>query len=270
MKCSDLTNELALYADGGLDEAAALKVSSHLNECPLCRQRASDHLSIRSDLLRLQRPEIPASVLLELKMAVRTERQARFLPFTADVRQWIEMRLMPYSVGVVASLVIGITFLTALMSGRLLEGGTDLSNRGDTLVASSRDPFLGSNYMSVSPMEIASSRMAFSHESPSVNPQGAVVALAKSLVRGNMKDEEVVVVADVFGDGLAQISEVVESPKDGRAVSELQRAFRADSGSAPFVPAVLENRPENMRIVLKLFGSIDVQGSAPSSRRSRN
>ena len=81
-----------------------------------------------------------------------------------------------------------------------------------------------------------------------------------------MRDEEVVVVADVFGDGLAQISEVVESPRDGRTVSERERAFRASS--APFVPAVLENRPESIRIVLKLQ-SVDVEMEPkPVKRRS--
>ena len=42
------------------------------------------------------------------------------------------------------------------------------------------------------------------------------IALTKSFVRGEMKDEEVVVVADVFGNGLAQIAEVIEPPKDAQ------------------------------------------------------
>ena len=92
--------------------------------------------------------------------------------------------------------------------------------------------------------------------------------MTKSLIRGGMKDEEVVVVADVFGNGLARISEIVESPSDGRSLGELEKAFESSPNSTPFVPAVMENRPDNMRIVLK-FQSVNVStGSKPAKRRS--
>jgi hypothetical protein len=89
-------------------------------------------------------------------------------------------------------------------------------------------------------------------ESPSVNPQGALVALTRSLVRGEMKDDEVVVVADVFGDGLAQIAEVVEPSHDRRAVDRLQKALEAGSDSAPFVSADMDRRSDPVRVVLKI------------------
>ena len=51
----------------------------------------------------------------------------------------------------------------------------------------------------LSPSSYARSRTDVSGESPSINPQGALVALTRSLVRGEMRDDEVVVVADVSG-----------------------------------------------------------------------
>ena len=82
--------------------------------------------------------------------------------------------------------------------------------------------------------------------------------MANTLVRGQMKDEEVVVIADVFSDGVAQIAQVVESSRNRKAVDELKRAFDEDAQlSSPFVPAKLENRPESVRVVLR-FQSVNV------------
>ena len=104
----------------------------------------------------------------------------------------------------------------------------------------------------MTPTAYANTRLAFAGESPSINPQGALVALTKSLVRGEMKDDEVVVVADVFGNGLAQIAEVVEPSSDRDAVMELQKALQSDPAYAPFVPANLDQRSETIRVVLKI------------------
>jgi len=67
-----------------------------------------------------------------------------------------------------------------------------------------------------------------------------------------MKDDEVVVVADVFGNGLAQIAEVVEPSHNRRAVDELQKALDSDPAYAPFVSSNMDKRSDNMRVVFKL------------------
>ena len=104
----------------------------------------------------------------------------------------------------------------------------------------------------ISPGDYATSRMSVSGESPSINPQGALVALTKSLVRGEMHDDEVVVVADVFGDGLARIEEVVEPSRDRRMIEDLRKALQSDPAYAPFVPASMDKRSQNIRVVLKI------------------
>jgi hypothetical protein len=104
----------------------------------------------------------------------------------------------------------------------------------------------------ISPGDYANSRYGFTRESPSLNPQGALVAFTKSLVRGEMRDDEVVVVADVFGDGLANVAEIVEPSRDKRAVDELQKALQTDPAYAPFVPAEMDQRSETVRVVLRI------------------
>jgi hypothetical protein len=178
---------------------------------------------------------------------------------------------MPYGVGVFASLLIGITFLTMMFSGILqpkpIQTATG-GREGSILLASNSNPYKEDPAWFISPVDFAHSRVGFASESPSLNPQGGLVAMTESLIREGVKNDEVVVVADVFKNGLARISEVVESPRDTRSLGELERALESDRSTTPFVPAVMENRPENMRIVLK-FQSVDVStGSRPSRRKS--
>jgi hypothetical protein len=108
--------------------------------------------------------------------------------------------------------------------------------------------------------------MAIAGESPSINPQGALVALTRSLVRGEMKDDEVVVVADVFGNGLAQIAEVVEPSHDRHAVAQLQKALESDPAYAPFVSADMDRRSDPVRVVLKIQ-SVNVNTGLSSRNR---
>jgi hypothetical protein len=107
--------------------------------------------------------------------------------------------------------------------------------------------------------------MAFAGESPSVNPQGALIAMTKSVLRGEMRDEEVIIVADVFGNGLARISEVVEPSSDDRIVQELRKALETDPAFAPFVPSSVEGRPESVRVVF-MMQSVNVSTRDPRGR----
>ena len=105
----------------------------------------------------------------------------------------------------------------------------------------------------LSAADFAAARISVSGDSPSLNPQGALVALTKSIVRGKMKDDEVVVVADVFGSGLAKIAAVVEPSKDINAVRELEKALKTNPDYAPpFVPAKLDQRSDTVRVIFKI------------------
>jgi hypothetical protein len=266
MKCSEINHELSLYADGMTADGMAEAIRAHLDICPLCRQKNADYLLIRADLRSLIRPEISLAFKQDLKRSLRSEISPAASSNT-NISEWLQMWVMPYTVGVVTSVVVGFGLLIIMLSGMLMPTSREMVRDARTqpvMIAQSLSP---DEYRSiVSPADFVNSRLAFASESPSINPEGALMALTRSMVRGGMKDEEVVVVADVFSDGLATIAEVVESPSDRRAVDELERAFR--SGQSAFVPAVMENRPDNMRIVLKLFQSVDVETNVkPTSRR---
>jgi hypothetical protein len=76
-----------------------------------------------------------------------------------------------------------------------------------------------------------------------------------------------VVVADVYSDGLAQIAEVVQPPRDKRVVGELEKALdSSNTNRTAFVPASMEERPESVRVVLKIR-SVDVYARAKRGSR---
>jgi hypothetical protein len=270
MRCSDLQLNLPLYGDDIADEAIAL----HLESCPVCRQQNSDLTEIRVELRKMARPEMPASLATSIKRSVRSEilkETNSWIPVAPDVMEWLQMRVMPFGVGVFASVAIGITFLTMLFSGiaePIPFSMAEATKYGDrsVLLASNTDPFQDIMTDDISAASIARSRTEFANESPSVNPKGALVALTRSLIRGGMRDDEVVVVADVFGNGLAHIAEVVEPSRDRRAVSELQKALESNPEYAAFVPTELEDRAESVRVILKLQ-SVDVYTDPPRKRR---
>lgn len=266
MSCSDLQENISLYGDGLLSEAESAVVAAHLETCPLCRQRNAELHEMRSRLARISRPQLSGAVRQNLKAAVAAEarrRRAGWLPLGPDVREWLQMQVMPYSVGAVASVVIGFVFLSAILSGSFrYEPPIQASTERSLTLAANYNPYSTASFSDISPAELVRSRFGFSSESPSINPQGALVALTDSLVGG--RQDEVVVVADVDSAGLAQIAEVVEPPKSARVANALEKALDSGPSNAPFVPASMEQRPESVRVVLR-FQSVDVP--APSRRR---
>lgn len=256
---------MMLYADNTLSAERSSCVAGHLNRCPVCRQVLADTQSLRAGLRRMRSPGIKAAFRTQIKASVTAElrsRKSRWLPLPVDVREWMLTRVMPLGVGVLASFLVGLSFLTLMLDSRAIS--VPASSGDSVLLAANRNPTVEPD--SLTPSEYARTRLNVSSESPSINPQGALVALTKSLVRGDMKDDEVVVVADVFGSGLARIAEVVEPSRDRRAVVDLEKALAQDAAYAPFVAANLDNRAESVRVILK-FQSVNVPTHSRRFRR---
>lgn len=275
MKCSEVKSNLPIYSDDILTAEERAGLDSHLVACPLCRQALSEFQEIRNGLRSLSRPALSADFLTGLRAAVQTELRPSFagpaFQLVDDRRGWFEAWLMPSAVGTFASLVLGLFLLWAILFTARDPSefviAADATPPGRTSIMLARNnALLGPDSIDLSPTDYANSRLSISGESPSLNPQGALVALTRSLVRGEMRDEEVVVVADVFGNGLARITEVVEPSNDTYAIEELERALDSDPVYAPFVPASYDRRNETTRVILKIQ-SVYVSTSLKAPRR---
>lgn len=259
MKCENLQFNLPFYAEDVLTDAERENLDAHLERCPVCRAKSAELQILRNDLRSLPRFDAPPDLLYSVKNAISGElkkSQPQSVPvLSAEFLRWLQYRVMPYAVGTLASLLITFALLTTLLSTRKAAAtGVELaradSNRFSTVTISNRsleneDFAPGGDY--------DFENLPVGVQMPSINPTGALVALTKSIVRGKMKDDEVVVVADVFGDGIARIAEIVKPPRDARALSDLEKALSGvPPAEAPFVPANQDNRSNVVRVILKI------------------
>lgn len=251
-KCEELQFDLPLYFDGSLntDERSAIEV--HLPECPLCRQKLSEFESLSVGLKSIPRFAVPEALVDSIRVSVATRLSSTSTSPVFHLierrRSWAEIWTMPLVAGAMATLVFSFVLLTLVVNSEPIA----MQARSLPPAERTTTAVFVPQSIALSPDDYTYSSVAISGESPTVNPRGALVALTRSLVRGEMRDDEVTVVADVFGNGLAQIAEVVEPSGDVHAVDELQKALQSDPAYAPFVPARVDQRSETVRVILKI------------------
>lgn len=255
MNCSDLKLELSPYLDSLSTAEESAAVESHLKRCPTCRQAADDLRALRAGLRGLDRPIISEPIVDAIRETVAhrvasgaPNREFPIIPdWLSDPRRiW----LMSYSIGSLATLVLGFSFLWMILLGGNISRQPALALNGGSSYPSGH--LADGDSSEPSPAAFAQTRRDVSSESPSVNPNGALIELTKLLVQNEMKDDEVVVVADVYGNGSAQIAEVVEPSRNRDAVFELAKALDNSPVSTPFVPAAFDRRSDSVRVIFKI------------------
>lgn len=254
MTCEETQKVISPYLDGELTGSTGAAVDVHFQTCPVCRLRLEQTRAIVRGLSLMERPAVPPGLAASIDDALLIERAARAsrpAPSLLDiVVNWIEPRVMPYTVGALASLMLFVTVLSALRpqiaAFRYL---AEVAARDSTEL-----PWVGEadGYdvtKPITPENFAATRMAFAAESPSINPNGALARLAWTPPTGSPGDDDMVVVADVYGNGRASLAAVVEPPRNPRMLDELEDALRKNPA---FVPASLDRRPQTMRVVFVL------------------
>ncbi|HMT07053.1 MAG TPA: hypothetical protein PKA82_03540 [Pyrinomonadaceae bacterium] len=257
--------------DAELMSDANGSVAAHLSTCPNCRVARDEFAALRSQLSMLSRPALSYRDEVQVREALRSEilGERKSSIFDSPFLEWTQLRFMPVFAGTAATLLIGfalVMFLFSTMNSPSTIAGSK-APQNDRLVMTSRDRLPGSDELAtIYPDEYARNRVSVAAESPSLNPQGSLVSMSNALKEVGNSPDGVVVIANVFGDGLARIEEVVSPSKSNRAMADLKKALDADLGDAPFVPASLDGRSDNMRVVLR-FQQVDV--STTERRRNR-
>ncbi len=225
----------------------------HLRQCPVCRTELAEMRAISRGLATLARPQSPPDLASSINDALAIEAAARkrqpVLPLGVRLARWLRPRLMPYTVGSLASLLLfGVMFNALRPHMRALSEAALAAREADA--ASYKIIFVGTEgpsiYEPITPELFAAQRTPFNGESPSLNPRGALAALTRSQTRGPEGEDDMIVVADVFSNGRASLADVVQPPRDRRMLDDFQVALRKN---AAFVPAYYDRRPETMRVV---------------------
>lgn len=265
MNCENLQFELSLYIDNVLDSHERAVADEHLAHCPLCRQKIDDFAAMRGTLRTMSPPALPKNLVSNVRLAMRAElapaKPRRMSYFSTAFLDFLQMRAMPFAVGTAATLLIGSLMIWAMFSISSNSYSPELASTSPTL----RLPSVAAEN-AISITDFVAQRGLVSSESPSINPSGALVELTRSFANSKIKEDEVVVVADVTGDGVAKIEEIVAPLDDQQTVFAIEKAMRSDSGDAPFVPAFLDRRAESMRVVIKIQ-RVDIQTSADPKKK---
>jgi hypothetical protein len=268
MWCDETQQALSLYVDDRITVSARAACDEHLRQCPVCRGQLAELRSLTRGLARLARPQPPldlaSSISARLSIEAAAQQRAPRLPFGVRLAGWLRPRLMPYTVGSFASILLFFAMFNALRPHlRALREAA--AAHAEAEQASLRIIYLSdeaNNYPDITkpvpPDVYAAARAPFAIESPSLNPSGALAALTfgRSHEHHRKNDEDdMVVVTDVFSNGSASLAGVVQAPRDHRMLDDFQSALRKD---AAFVPASFDRRPETMRVVF-VIQKIDVK-----------
>ena len=239
MTCEEIQKSFTPYLDDQLPPALRAACDDHMQSCLVCRSRLVETRIIIRGLATLDRPAAPANLAATINRALVIERAARRAepPITVgeSITRWLLPRLMPYTIGALASIILFFAISTALLPQLRLLSELARAARADEITLAHPAGF--------------ESAPALTAEAPSLNPRGALAALAWTPPRGGEDDDDMIVVADVFSNGSASLAGVVRPPRNPRLLGELEAALRRNPA---FVPASYDQRPQTMRVVFVL------------------
>lgn len=235
MNCNATQKSFSAYLDGRVTRAQADALDEHLDACPFCRGRLEEERAVVRGLSGLTRPAAPPDLAASISSALAIERAARraapALPLYAALARWIEPRLMPYAVGLLASALLFFTLTAALRTQfRLLHeiarAARETPDEHSVILIRNGD-----------------------FDLPSLDPRGDLFQVMNAPAEAGEDDDDLTIVANVFSNGSASVAEVMQPPRNPQVLSRVQDALRR---TPAFVPASLDRRPQTTRVVLSL------------------
>jgi hypothetical protein len=240
-----------------LAEDERARCDRHLEVCPVCRAEVADLRSLRLRLATMERPSVPAALVPVIQNAVRAEafvqrarrRAPRSEAFVDFISEWLQPRVMRYAFSSFASILLFATVFMALRPHMIAL--REAANAFDEFTAASSPTAGGYDiHQPITPTNYAALRSPYNAESPSLNPNGGLATLnLESDYSGSGSNDDMMVIADVFSNGTASVTNVMHAPRDRRMLDDFQAAIR---NSAAFVPASMDRRAETMRVVFAI------------------
>lgn len=253
MNCDEIQESLSLYCDDGLVEHERARCDGHLEECPVCRAHLADLRTLRLRLSTMPRPSVPIGLVPAIQDAVRAEaivlrareRAPKSEIFFDFISEWLQPRAMRYAFSSVASILLFASVFVALRPHMIAlhEAARAFERFNSSGPYDINQPITPTNY--------AALRSPFNSESPSLNPNGglATLNLANEHSHNSDRNDDMVVIADVFSNGTASVADVMHAPRDRRMLDDFNAALR---NNAAFVPSSIDRRPETMRVVFAI------------------
>src|SRR5687768_11144217 len=110
MLCEETRQSLSLYVDDCVSLPARVAIDEHLDRCPVCRAEVAELRSLSRSLGLLSRPTPPAGLAATISDALYIEavaiKQAPNPPLVHRIARFLQPRVMPYTVGTFASVIM--------------------------------------------------------------------------------------------------------------------------------------------------------------------
>ena len=264
MLCEETRQSLSLYVDDCVSLPARVGIDEHLDRCPVCRAEVAELRSLTRGLGLLSRPVPPADLAANISDALYIEaaaqRQAPQPSIGYRIMRFLQPRLMPYTVGTFSSVIMFFSMFAALRPHFVALHDAALQQNEVLMVQTGGvEPgvhrFRFNLNEPVTSESLARERAPFGEQSPSLDPEGSLAALTRAYAHPNYNhydpNDDMLVVTDVFSNGVAALTDVVQPPRDKRMLDEFESALRQDPA---FVKASLDRRPDTMRIYFWLRG----------------
>jgi len=254
MLCEETKPLISLYVDDAVSLPTRVVIDEHMGACPVCRSHLAELRALRQSLRSLSRPvppqDLSSSITQALAIEAAAQRLEPRLSLSKQFTRWLEPKLMPYTVGSFASVLLFAAMFVGLRPHFVaLHEAAALSAANNSVVIIDTRFVLDLN-QPVNSEDYAASRAPFAEQSPSLNPSGSLAALTRNYSHAPHSDtDEMMVVADVFSNGSASLADVVQAPRNRRMLTEFESALRRDPA---FVPASLDRRPDTMRVVFSV------------------
>lgn len=255
MMCEETRQALSSYVDDCVTLPARVAIDEHLDRCPVCRAEVAELRALTRSLSLMKRPVAPPDLavtisdLLTIESAAR--RQAPNPSLGHRIARFLEPRLMPYTVGSFASVIMFFLMFTALRPHFVAL--REAAGQNSAVLMLRTTDHVYDLYSPKTPEDFAASRAPYAEQSPTLDPNGKLAALTRAYLHphpGYYSDaDDMIVVTDVFSDGSASLADVVHPPRDKRMLDEFESALRQN---AAFVRSSLDGRPDTMRIVFSV------------------
>src|SRR5690349_12643101 len=161
MSCEETRQAFSSYLDDCVSLPARVAIDEHLDRCPVCRAEVADLRSLTRSLSAMTRPKPPADMadtISDLLTIEAAARQAIKPSFGVRVARFLEPRLMPYTVGSFASVILFFLMFTALRPHFVALREAALQNNPDVTMVNIYQGGQYNLYQPVSQQDFADSR----------------------------------------------------------------------------------------------------------------
>src|ERR1700741_2037183 len=137
MSCEETRQSLSSYLDDGVSLPARVAIYQPLDRSPVCPSEVVDLRSLTRSLSSMTRPKPPidlADTISDLLTIEAAARRAIKPSFGVRVARFLEPRLMPYTVGSFASVILFFLMFTALRPHFVALREAALSNNGGSVI----------------------------------------------------------------------------------------------------------------------------------------